>query len=145
MTSYSSVFSIGLTISGERTPCVCMLSISVFISSSSLTLNGCPAKGRNFLPELPPAFSSYFSFYLPLSLYLARTFFSSSRSCFNSSYRCGDFSKIRPTAGQDAFRDEVVERDVLCVSERRRRAVLSCQHNWHFYRLLSRGPAPSIF
>ena len=56
-----------------------------------------------------------------------------------------DGVQLRPTAGQDAFRDEVVERDVLCVAERRRRAVLSGQHNWHFYRLLSRGQAPSIF
>ena len=55
-----------------------------------------------------------------------------------------DGVQLRPTAGQDAFRDEVVERDVLCVAERRRRAVLSGQHNWHFYRLLSRGPAPLI-
>lgn len=56
-----------------------------------------------------------------------------------------DGVQLRPTAGQDAFRDEVVERDILCVAERRRRAVLSGQHNWRFYRLLSRGPAPSIF
>ena len=54
--SEDEIFSIGRTISGVRTPCVCMLSISVFISSSSLTLNGCPAKGRNFSTGIATGF-----------------------------------------------------------------------------------------
>ena len=53
--------------------------------------------------------------------------------------------QLRPTAGQDTFRDEVIERDVLCVAERRRWAVLSGQHNWHFIVSFPEGQRPLFF
>ena len=74
ITSYSSVFSIGRTISGERIPCVCTLSIKVFISSSSLTLNGCPAKGCNFSAGIATGFFIVF-FILSPSFFVSCTGF----------------------------------------------------------------------
>src|SRR5699024_10547553 len=70
----------GRTISGERIPCVCTLSIRVFISSSSLTLNGCPSNGRSLETGIFTGFFIVFFIFIYSYLNISHGLFSQARA-----------------------------------------------------------------